>query len=54
MRVATTEARTKLSELLRAAEQGQTVELTKYGSTQAVIISNERYERLMRNLMEPE
>jgi prevent-host-death family protein len=51
MKVATTEAKARLPELIRAAEQGQTVELTRYGSTQAVIISQERYERLTRDLM---
>ncbi|WP_443064245.1 type II toxin-antitoxin system Phd/YefM family antitoxin [Streptomyces sp. NBC_00525] len=52
MKVATSEAKAKLPELIRAAEQGQTVELTRYGSTQAVIISRERYERLTRELMQ--
>ncbi|WP_371930385.1 type II toxin-antitoxin system Phd/YefM family antitoxin [Streptomyces poriferorum] len=51
MKVATTEAKARLPELIRAAERGQTVELTRYGSTQAVIISQERYERLTRELM---
>lgn len=51
MKVATSEARQKLPELIRAVEQGQTVELTRYGSTQAVLISQERYERLSRAVM---
>ncbi|WP_443066556.1 type II toxin-antitoxin system Phd/YefM family antitoxin [Streptomyces sp. NBC_01260] len=52
MKVATTEAKARLPELIRVAEQGQTVELTRYGSTQAVIISQERYQRLTRDLMQ--
>lgn len=52
MKATTTEARTKLPELIKAALGGQTVELTTYGSTQAVIISQERYERLTRGLFE--
>ncbi|MGW3087784.1 type II toxin-antitoxin system Phd/YefM family antitoxin [Streptomyces sp. NPDC001108] len=52
MKAAISEAKAKLPELVRAAEQGQTVELTRYGNTQAVIISQERYERLTRELMQ--
>jgi prevent-host-death family protein len=51
MKVATSDAKARLPELIRAAEQGQTVELTRYGNTLAVIISQERYERLTRELM---
>lgn len=52
MKVATSDARQKLPELIKAAEQGLTVELTTYGQTRAVLISQERYERLTRGLME--
>ncbi|MEU8853136.1 type II toxin-antitoxin system prevent-host-death family antitoxin [Streptomyces sp. NPDC048556] len=51
MKVSTSDARTKLPELIAKAEAGEPVELTRYGSTQAVILSNEKYQRLMRNLM---
>ncbi|MFJ9265153.1 type II toxin-antitoxin system Phd/YefM family antitoxin [Streptomyces bacillaris] len=51
MKISTSDARTKLPELIARAEGGELVELTRYGSTQAVIISEERYERLTRNLM---
>ena len=51
MKVAISDAKARLPELVRAAEQGQTVELTRYGNTQAVIISEERYQRLTRSLM---
>lgn len=51
MRITLTEARTKLPELVRMTEGGDTVELTKYGSTQAVLISVENWERYKRTLM---
>ncbi|WP_099128393.1 type II toxin-antitoxin system prevent-host-death family antitoxin [Streptomyces sp. ScaeMP-e48] len=52
MKATVSDAKARLPELVRAAEQGQTVELTRYGNTQAVIISQERYQRLTRDLME--
>ncbi|MYT61586.1 type II toxin-antitoxin system prevent-host-death family antitoxin [Streptomyces sp. SID7834] len=51
MKVSTSDARTKLPELIAKAEAGEPVELTRYGSTQAVIVSNEKYQRLMRAMM---
>ena len=51
-RIAASEAKAVLGSLVRQAEQGQTIELTRYGKGVAVLISAERYERLTRNLME--
>ena len=51
-RIAASEAKAVLSSLVRQAEEGQTIELTRYGRTTAVLISAERYDRLTRNLME--
>lgn len=50
MKVTTTNARTILPDLIKRAEQGETIEFTTYGSTKAVLISSERYERLSRNM----
>lgn len=52
MKISTTEARTILPDLIKRASSGETVELTQYGKTAAIILSTERYERLTRNLME--
>lgn len=52
MKISTTEARTVLPDLIKKVQAGQTVELQQYGRTTAVILSVERYERLLRNLME--
>jgi len=52
MRVASNDARHILPDLIRRAEGGETIELTRYHKGVAVIISAERYERLVRNLME--
>lgn len=52
-KVTSTEARDILPDLMRRAVQGnETVGITKWGKVEAVLISNERYERLTRNLME--
>ncbi len=50
MKIAASEAKAVLGSLVRQAEQGQTIELTRYGRTAAVLISAERYERLTREL----
>ncbi|MET7783098.1 type II toxin-antitoxin system prevent-host-death family antitoxin [Streptomyces mirabilis] len=50
MKISTTEARTVLPDLIKRAAAGETVELTQYGKTAAVLISVERYERLTREL----
>ena len=52
VKIAASEAKAVLGSLVRQAEQGQTIELTRYGKAVAVLISAERYERLARNLME--
>lgn len=54
MKIAASEAKAILGSLVRQAEEGQTIELTRYGKTAAVLISAERYERLTRNLMSGE
>ncbi|WP_405559110.1 type II toxin-antitoxin system Phd/YefM family antitoxin [Streptomyces canus] len=52
-KVTSTEARDVVADLLRRVTQGnETVGITRYGKVEAVLISNERYERLTRNLME--
>lgn len=51
MKVSTTEARDILPELVKRAEEGETIEFTKYGQSKAVLISRDRYERLTRDLM---
>lgn len=52
-KVSSTEARDVLPDLIKRAVQGnETVGITKYGSVKAVLISAERYERLVRNLMQ--
>ncbi|MER7691194.1 type II toxin-antitoxin system prevent-host-death family antitoxin [Streptomyces sp. NPDC097610] len=50
MKVAASEAKAVLGSLVRQAEGGQTIELTRYGKSVAVLISAERYERLTREL----
>lgn len=50
MKIAGSAAKPILAELLRKAEQGEEVHLTKYGKTQAVIIGAEQYDRYRRNL----
>ncbi|MER6128099.1 type II toxin-antitoxin system prevent-host-death family antitoxin [Streptomyces sp. NPDC001795] len=52
MRVASNDARHIIPDLIRRAESGETITLTRYHKEVAVIISAERYERLTRNLME--
>lgn len=52
MKITTTEARTILPDLIKRAEAGETIEFTTYGRTKAVLISQERYERLTRDLFE--
>ncbi|WP_328755048.1 type II toxin-antitoxin system prevent-host-death family antitoxin [Streptomyces sp. NBC_00269] len=48
MKISTTEARDILPELVSKAEQGQTIHFTRYGQEKAVLISQERYDRLTR------
>ncbi|ALO94124.1 hypothetical protein SHL15_2991 [Streptomyces hygroscopicus subsp. limoneus] len=50
MKISTTDARSVLPDLIKKANAGQTVELTQYGRTAAVLISAERYDRLTRDL----
>lgn len=50
--VAISDAKARLPELVRQAEQGQTIGLARYGQVKAVVVSLERYERLTRSLME--
>lgn len=52
MRVASNDARHIIPDLIRRAEAGETIELTRYGKAVAVLISSERYERLARDLFE--
>lgn len=52
-KVTSTEARDVLPDLMRRAVQGnETVGITKWGKVEAVLISTERYEKLIRNLMQ--
>lgn len=51
MKVAISDAKARLPELVREAESGATVQLSRYGQTVAVLISQERYELLTRALM---
>lgn len=48
MRFSISEAKAVLASLVRMAEDGKTVELSRYSDTKAVIISKERYDRLVR------
>ncbi|MEU1894381.1 type II toxin-antitoxin system Phd/YefM family antitoxin [Streptomyces pristinaespiralis] len=50
IRIAGNEAKPILAELLRKAEAGEEIHLTKYGKTQAVLIGAEQYERYKRTL----
>ncbi|MFF1291839.1 MULTISPECIES: type II toxin-antitoxin system Phd/YefM family antitoxin [unclassified Streptomyces] len=50
IRITGTEAKPVLAELLRKAESGEEVHLTRYGKTQAVLIGAEQYDRYRRNL----
>lgn len=50
MRIPSSEAKAVLADLIRKAEAGETIELTRYGNTTAVLISKERYNRLSRDL----
>ncbi|MET8976241.1 type II toxin-antitoxin system prevent-host-death family antitoxin [Streptomyces sp. NPDC004539] len=52
MRVASNDARHIIPDLIRRAEGGETITLTRYHKPVAVLISAERYERLTRNLFE--
>jgi len=52
-KVTSTEARDILPDLVRRAVQGsETVGITKWGKVEVVLISSERYDRLVRNLMQ--
>lgn len=50
IQIAGKEAKPILAELMRRAESGEEINLTKYGKTQAVLIGPEQYERYKRNL----
>lgn len=50
IQIAGKEAKPILAELLRKAEEGEEIHLTRYGKTQAVLIGLEQYERYKRNL----
>jgi antitoxin (DNA-binding transcriptional repressor) of toxin-antitoxin stability system len=52
MNISTKDARDILPQLVSRAENGETIHFTKYGQVKAVLISEERYERLTRNLFE--
>ncbi|MBR4684549.1 MAG: type II toxin-antitoxin system prevent-host-death family antitoxin [Spirochaetia bacterium] len=43
------DVKAKLSEYVTLAEQGEVVEITKYGKTSAVIVSLKEYEELKKN-----
>ena len=43
------DVKAKLSEYVTLAEQGEVVEITKYGKTSAVIVSLKDYEELKKN-----
>lgn len=49
-KIAGSEAKAVLAELLRKAESGEEVHLTRYGETKAVLIGKEQYDRYRRNL----
>ncbi|MGW6356699.1 type II toxin-antitoxin system Phd/YefM family antitoxin [Streptomyces sp. NPDC055092] len=51
MKVSTKDAKSTISEIVRRAENGETVTITKYGVDAAVVISKERYDRLTRSMM---
>ena len=42
------DVKAKLSEYVTLAEQGEVVEITKYGKTSAVIVSLKEYEELKK------
>ncbi|WP_431036774.1 type II toxin-antitoxin system Phd/YefM family antitoxin [Streptomyces sp. P6-2-1] len=50
-KVTATDFRDEVAALIRRAEAGESVGVTKYGEVRAVLISSERYERLTRELM---
>ncbi|WP_079052620.1 type II toxin-antitoxin system prevent-host-death family antitoxin [Streptomyces regalis] len=50
VKIAASEAKAVLGSLVREAEQGNVVELTRYGRTAAVLISAEQWERAKRIL----
>lgn len=54
IRIAGNEAKPILAELLRKAEAGEEIHLTKYGKTQAVLVGVEQYERYRRTLFSNE
>lgn len=51
MKIAGSEAKPVLADLIRRAASGEAIELTRYGNTQAVLIGKEQYDRLTRELM---
>lgn len=51
MRVSTADARDIIPELVRKAEAGEVIHLTRYGRDVAVLVNQETYDRYMRVLM---
>jgi prevent-host-death family protein len=51
VKVAVKDAKAILTELIRRAESGEEVHITRYGETQAVLIGKEQYDRYRRTLM---
>lgn len=49
-RIAASEAKAVLGSLIRQAEAGEDIELTRYGRTVAVIVSAEKRDRLQRQM----
>jgi prevent-host-death family protein len=51
IRMSGTQLRAEISEILSKVTQAdEVVEITRYGKTEAYVISSDRYERLTRNL----
>lgn len=52
MKVPSSTVRNDFTDLMnRVVQSGEVIEVQKYGTTQLVMISKERYERLTRDLM---
>lgn len=51
IRMSGTQLRAEISEILsKVTQTDEVVEITRYGKTEAYVISSDRYERLTRNL----
>lgn len=55
IRMSGTQLRTEMAETLSKVTQAdEVVEITRYGKTEAYVISSDRYERMTRNLFNDE